>query len=76
MPGAGLLVIGFGLYGIYGLLAFTGPGFTGSFFRDYSKVGALDVENFVYFVIWALRAGMLLIIAGLYRMARARQPQS
>jgi len=74
-PGASLLAAGFMMYGLYGLLAFTGPGFTGSFFRDFSKVAVLNSDNFVYFVSFALRAGIVFIIAGIYRMAGSRRTQ-
>jgi hypothetical protein len=71
LPGSELATVGFALYGMYGLLAFTGPGFTGSFFRDFSKVGSLNSMTYLYFITFALRAGMILIIAGIYRMARS-----
>jgi hypothetical protein len=75
-PGANLLLIGFFMYALYGLLSFTGPGFTGSFFRDFSKVGVLNSQNFVYFVSFAMRFGMVLIIAGIYRLAVSRQSKA
>lgn len=76
VPGANLLVIGFFMYALYGILSFTGPGFTGSFFRDFSKVGMLNSQNFVYFVSFAMRFGMVLIIAGIYRLAVSRQSKA
>lgn len=76
VPGANLLMAGFLMYAMYGLLAVTGPGFTGSLFRDFSKIGVLVMANFVYFLSWGLRAGMVLIIIGIYRMARSLQSES
>ena len=71
LPGVGLVALGLMMYGIYALLAFTGPGFTGSFIRDFSKVGRLNTDNFVYFVSFALRLGLLPIVVGVYGIARS-----
>jgi hypothetical protein len=70
MPGADILSIGFLLYGIYGMLAFAGPGFTGSYFSAFARVGVLDSATVMYFISYALRLCMILIIIGLFRLAR------
>jgi len=70
LPGADLIFLGFLLYGVYSLLAFTGSGFTGSFFDDFSKVGKLNSLNYIYFVSFALRLGLVLVIVGFFRVAR------
>lgn len=76
LPGADLVALGFVMYAIYGLLAFTGPGFTGSFFRDFSKVGQLNTDNFVYFLTFVLRLGLVPIIIGLRKIARSLKTQA
>jgi len=70
VPGADLVLIGFLCYGIYALLAFTGPGFTGSYFNDFSRVSTLSSQTFVYFISFALRLGLILVIIGILRIAR------
>ena len=70
LPGADLMFIGFMLYGLYGLLAFTGPGFTESYFSYFSKIGKLDSSSYVFFVSFTLRLGLILAIVGLFRIAR------
>jgi len=76
VPGANLLAIGFFMYALYGLLSFTGPGFTGSFFRDFSKVGTLNSQNFIYFLSLIMRFGMVLVIAGIYRLVVSRHSEA
>lgn len=71
LPGADLVSVGLLCYGIYGLLAFTGSGFNGSYFRDWSLIGRLDSLSFLYFLSWALRLGLILVIIGLYRIGRS-----
>lgn len=71
LPGADLVFVGLLCYGMYGLLAFTGSGFNGSYFRDWSLVGRLNSATFVYFLSWGLRLGVILVIIGLYRMGRS-----
>ena len=73
VQGSGLVVAGFLLYGLYGLLAFTGPGFNGSFFRDFSKVAMLNSQTLIYFLGVASRIGMVFIFAGIYQMARSQK---
>ncbi|MBI4832792.1 MAG: hypothetical protein HY801_14825 [Candidatus Lindowbacteria bacterium] len=70
VPGADILAIGFLIYGIYGMLAFAGPGFTGSFFSALAKVGVLDSTTTVYFISYAARLSIILVIIGLFRVAR------
>ena len=70
LPGADLMFLGFLLYGVYALLAFTGPGFTGSYFSDFSKLGKLNSLTYLYFVSFALRLGLVLVIIGFFRIAR------
>ena len=70
LPGADLMFIGFLLYGFYALLAFTGPGFTESYFSYFSKIGKLNSENYIFFVSFALRLGLVLVVIGLVRVAR------
>jgi hypothetical protein len=76
LPGAGMVALGFVMYGTYALLACTGPGFTGSFFRDFSKLGVLNSDNFVYFISFALRLGIIPIIIGIHKLrSRKTQPR-
>jgi len=70
LPGADLMFLGFLLYGLYALLAFTGSGFTGSYFDDFSKLGKLNSLTYIYFVSFALRLGLILVLVGLFRVAR------
>lgn len=70
VPGADLVLIGFLSYGIYALLAFTGPGFTGSYFMSFTQVSKLSSQTFVYFISFALRLGLILVIVGILRIAR------
>ncbi len=76
LPGADMVALGLMMYGVYALLAFTGPGFTGSFFRDFAKVGRLNGDNFVYFVSFALRLGLIPIIVGLHKIAKGLRTQA
>ncbi len=69
VPGADLVLIGFLSYGIYALLAFTGPGFTGSYFMGFTQVSTLSSQTFVYFISFALRLGLILVIVGILRIA-------
>ncbi|RJP16191.1 MAG: hypothetical protein C4520_19485 [Candidatus Abyssobacteria bacterium SURF_5] len=73
VPGASLMMLGFLLYSVYGLLAISGPGFTGSFFRDFAKVGVLESASLIYFLGCASRVGMVLILAGMYAVAKNRR---
>jgi hypothetical protein len=70
VPGVDLLMIGFLVYGVYALLAVTGPGFTGSYFNDFSRISKLNSQNYVYFISFALRLGLLLVMAGLLKVGR------
>ena len=70
VPGADLVLVGFLFYGIYALLAFTGPGFTGSYFSDFSHTAKLNSQTFVYFISFALRLGLILVLVGILRIAR------
>ncbi len=68
--GADLAAIGFLLYSIYALLAIAGPGFTGSYFRDFSKVGKVESASLVYFISFTMRLGLILLVIGLFRIGR------
>jgi hypothetical protein len=70
VPGADLMAIGFMLYGIYALLAIVAPGFNGSFFEDFIFVAKLQRGTEMYFVALALRLGLILIVAGMFRVGR------
>lgn len=71
MPGAQIIFFGFALYAIYGLLAFTVPGFNGSLLDSYARLGKPSVATIGFFVTIPLRLGMILVIVGLLRTGRS-----
>ena len=70
VPGVDLMLLGFLIYGIYALLAFTGPGFTGSYFDGFRGIGKLKSANAVYFISIVLRLGLILVMIGILRLGK------
>lgn len=70
LPGADLLLIGFLIYAIYSLLGWAVPGFNGSFITDWSRIGMLSSASFKHFLAYGLRLGLILIIIGIFKVAR------
>jgi hypothetical protein len=71
VPGADLLLVGFLLYAIYGVLAWAAAGFTGSFITDWSRTAVLDGDTFPHFLAYGLRLGLIVILVGIFRIARS-----
>ncbi|UCD57412.1 MAG: hypothetical protein JSV16_16675 [Candidatus Hydrogenedentota bacterium] len=70
LPGADLVSVGFLLYAVYALLAFTGPGFTGSYFNDFSGIGRFDSSSLTHLISCTSRLGLILVVIGLFRIGR------
>ena len=70
LPGADLLLIGFLIYAIYAMLGWAAAGFTGSFMTDISRTGNLNSVVFKYFLAYGLRLGLILVLVGIFRVAR------
>ena len=70
LPGADLLLIGFLLYAMYGMLAWAVSGFNGSFITDWSRTAVLDGKTFAHFLAYGLRLGLILVLMGIFRIGR------
>lgn len=75
LPGADLLLIGFLLYAMYGLLGWAAAGFNGSFITDYSRTAALGSVTAKYFITMTLRLGLILILVGIFRVAKGQKTE-
>jgi hypothetical protein len=70
LPGADLLLLGFLLYAIHGVLSWAVSGFTGSFIADWSQTAVLKGATFPHFLAYGLRIGLILILIGIFRIGR------
>lgn len=70
LPGADLIALGLILHATYSLLAISVPGFTGSYFEAYAKVGAFESASVGYYISYPLRLGQIIAVAGLFRVGR------
>jgi hypothetical protein len=71
VPGADLLVAGLLFVGISVLFALGASGFGASFFENFSRVGLLTGRSYMYFLGTVPRLGLILVIVGLFRMAKS-----
>ena len=73
LPGADLLLLGFVVYGIYGMLGWAAAGFNGSFMEDYSRTGMVDMASIRYVLAVVLRLGLIILLVGIFRVARGHK---
>ncbi len=74
LPGADLLVLGFVIYGIYGMLGWAAAGFTGSFMEDYSRTTVVtDTASLRFIIACVLRLGLIILLIGLFKVARGHK---
>jgi hypothetical protein len=75
IPGADLLTLGFLVWGMSGLMAWATAGFNGSYILSYCHIGMIDGISAKFAIAYALRGGLILVIIGIFKMARGPETQ-